>query len=236
MSAPVCIANAVADALGRRRRRAAADAAARVGAAASRVKPPPSSTWPRARSRRRSSLWREAATMRSRSPAGSASCPRSTCASSRPHGARRPQPRGARRIQAARAGIRIGATVRQARSRARPAQPIAAARGAPLRRPLRHAQPRHRRRLDRPRRRRGRAAALPGRARRQRRPRTGRADARARAGGLLRLALHDDARAGRAGRRDDPGRRKPRTGLGFEELALRHGDFALAMVAVVLPT
>ena len=73
------------------------------------------------------------------------------------------------------------------------------AQGAAARRPLRDAESRHRRRLDRPCRRKCRAAALPGRARRLDQDVEG---ARARGGGVLRLALHLAARAGRAARRD----------------------------------
>ena len=66
-------------------------------------------------------------------------------------------------------------------ARARPAHPSAAARGAPPRRPLRDAEPRHRRRQRRPRRRGSRDPALPRRARRRGRRRgPGRAAGRSR--------------------------------------------------------
>ena len=53
-------------------------------------------------------------------------------------------------------------------------------------------------------------------------------------GRVLRHALPDDARAGRARRRDRLAAAAQGDGFAFEELALRHGDYALSMVAVVL--
>ena len=73
---------------------------------------------------------------------------------------------------------------------------------------------------DRPRRRLGRAPALPRGARRQRRRGRAGRTARDRTGRLLRHALPDDACPGGARRRDDPGRSEAADeGSAFEELA-----------------
>ena len=109
MSAPVCIANAVADAIGRRRRRAAADPAARVGAAPDNARgsepqsPERSREARRLRVRRRAlargGARRAAARRRGREAdrRRAEPRPRAQHAPRPPHAARRPQPRGPRR-------------------------------------------------------------------------------------------------------------------------------------------
>ena len=101
---------------------------------------------------------------RSRSPAARASSPRSTCASCAPRCSSTSTAPGSTAIEGT--AVRIGATVRQATLEHDPRAASAPARGASLRRPLRHPQPRHRRRQRRPRRRRRRDPALPRRPRR----------------------------------------------------------------------
>ena len=124
---------------------------------------------------------------------------------------------------------RVGAIVRQADPRLLEIPLLA--RVPAVRRPLRHAQPRHRRRLDRPRGRRRRAAARAHRPRRLGRDERGPDDP---GRGVLRHALHDGARARRARSSRRSGRpTAPDTRYAFEEFALRHGDFALCMAAAV---
>ena len=213
MSAPVCIANAVADAIGRDD--------VELPLTPPRVwellRNEPSGSEPqsavapreagRVRVRRRALArggprralrgrrGREADRRRPEPRPGPQHAPRP------PDAARRPQPGGTRRDRGGRrrpdrcdgapGGARAGST-----------RASAAARGASLRRPLRHPQPRHGRRQRRPRRRLGRDPALPRGARRHdRRRRAGRATGD-RSRRLLRHALPDDARAGRARRRD----------------------------------
>ena len=102
----------------------------------------------------------------------------------------------------------------------------AVARRPPPRRPHGDALPRHGRRLARPRRPDRRAAGVRARAR----SRAAHEPPHDPGGGVLRLGLHDRARAGRAAPRDPvpgAGRRERRS----VEVAHRDGDFAVVCVA-----
>ncbi len=126
----------------------------------------------------------------------------------------------------------------RARGRALAARRRAAAgagRGAAVDRPRVDPQPRHHRRVHRPRRRLGRAAR--GRGHHRRRDggallsrRTGRPGRR-----LLRRPLHHvDDRRRAAHRGPDTVRARPTAGWAFYEVARRHGDFALVGVAAMV--
>ena len=155
------------------------------------MKPAPSSTAGQPASTTRSSCSRTAAPTRKRSPAAR---PRPTLDHAAPaaDAARRPEPdsgarpdRGRRRLRPHRRPDPAERTGLRARRRALPA----AGRVHAVDRPLRHPQPRHGRRLDRARRRRGGAAGGARHARRDRDDEVALGRPRAGGGGLLRHAF-----------------------------------------------